>query len=62
MKTARFSRSVFWAFCLVVFSKIVWYDLRVYVPEDGRRDFMTTCFAIWILAHRLAPLAMVWFG
>ena len=48
---ARFATAVFWTFCFVLFSKIGWYDLRVYMDPDQRREFMRLAFAVWVLAQ-----------
>jgi hypothetical protein len=51
MRTTRLPHIIFWIFSVVVFSKIAWYDLRVYLPPEVRREFMTACFAVWVFAH-----------
>ncbi|HEU4987516.1 MAG TPA: hypothetical protein VFT89_10670, partial [Rhizobiaceae bacterium] len=55
----KFSEILFWAFCLVVFSKIVWYDVRVYWPAADRRDIMTSLYAGWIAAQGLVYLPIL---
>lgn len=40
---------LFSAFCFIVFSKIVWYDLRVYWPAAEHRDVTTAGFMVWII-------------
>src|SRR5690606_384440 len=55
----RFPEILFWAFCLIVFSKIVWYDIRVYWPAADRRDIMTTFYTGWIAAQGLVYLPIL---
>lgn len=48
----RTAKVLFWVACLVIFSKIVWYDLGSYYPlSEDRRAFSTICHAAWIIAQ-----------
>lgn len=56
MASPKLYAAIFWAFWIVVFSKVGWYDLRVYMHPDARRAFVTLSFAIWIVALGLVCL------
>lgn len=49
--SSRVHNSLFVLFCSIVFSKIVWYDIRVYIPAAERRAFLTDGHLLWILAQ-----------
>ncbi|GEM_PF-2253960 len=54
----QFDRSVFVLFCAIVFSKVVWYDLRVYFETPDRRDVLTMMYLAWVLAQFFCCLTL----
>ena len=64
--------------CIIIFSKIVWYDLRVYADVADRRGLLTSLHASWLVAqialylvlarsllstlHRVWPALALWFA
>lgn len=57
--TRRQSVVIFWLFCFVVFSKIGWYDLRVYAEPGDRREITTSLYAVWVVAQGFVYLPIV---
>lgn len=52
----RFASTLFWLFCFVIFSKLIWYHATVYLPFDARRDYQVIAHTAWIIAQALVYL------
>lgn len=57
---SRTARTLFWVSCLLIFSKIIWYDLGAYYTISGeRRIFLTLWHSVWIVAQFSLFLALL---